>query len=134
MNYGAPATAGGVSAMKTEWSWHARIVRMSSAAVVFASLSGLSTAAVRQVAEATLSTPSEIGEGDGEVPFTIQDGYLIVVEARIGERRRVKFALDTGATYSVLRADLAKGLEIAHRPVRIFNLDGVLTQERVNVV
>jgi hypothetical protein len=67
------------------------------------------------------------------VPFTIVDGYLIVVEARIGERRRVKFALDTGATYSVLRANTGKGLENARQPVRVVNLDRVLTQESVNV-
>ena len=87
----------------------------------------------RQSAEAALQAFSEIGEGDSEVPFTIEDGYLIVVEARIGERRRVKFALDTGATYSVLRANTGKGLENARQPVRVVNLDRVLTQESVNV-
>ena len=91
------------------------------------------TAAGRQAGEPRLATSSGIESGDSEVPFTIADGYLIIVEVRIGELRRVKFALDTGATYSVLRAIPGKGLENARQPVRVFNLERVLAQERVNV-
>jgi len=76
---------------------------------------------------------SQRQERNGEVPFTVQDGFLIVVEVRIGGKRRMKFALDTGATHSILRSDLANGQEIARGPVRIVNLDRVLTQEVVEV-
>jgi len=119
--------------MNTEWFCHGRIVWMAVVPMVLASLGGSRPAEGRQTPRGTLQTLIETEEG-GEVPFTVVDGYLIVVEGRIGERSRVKFALDTGATYSVLRADLAKGLDTAHLPVRVVNLDKALTQERVNVV
>jgi predicted aspartyl protease len=106
---------------------------MAGAAIILLSSSGSSPVEGRQATEPTLATLSGIEEGDSEVPFTVADGYLIVVEARIGERHRVKFALDTGATYSVLRTDLAKGLEHACQSVRVVNLDSVLTQERVKI-
>jgi predicted aspartyl protease len=119
--------------MKTERLWFKRFVWLASVAMIFASLEGLSSAEGSQAVGATRPILSGTREGDGEVPFTLQDGYLIVVEARIGGRRRMKFALDTGATHSVLRAELAKGLELASRPVRIVNLDHVSTQEMVEV-
>jgi predicted aspartyl protease len=119
--------------MKTERFWHCRVVGMAMAAIVLASLGGSSLTVGRKIPRGTLPTLLETGESD-EVPFTIMDGYLIVVEARIGERSRVKFALDTGATYSALRADFAKGLDTAHLPVRVVNLNEVLTEERVNVL
>jgi predicted aspartyl protease len=119
--------------MKTERCRYRRIVWMAGAAIILVSSSGSSLVEGRQATEPTLATLSGIEEGDSEVPFTMADGYLIVVEARIGERHRVKFALDTGATYSVLRTDLAKRLENACQSVRVVNLDSVLTQERVKV-
>src|ERR1700682_3707026 len=107
--------------MKTEGLWYKRFFWLASAATMFASLGGLSSAEESQNDPATRST-SGSREGDGEVPFTVRDGYLIVVEARIGGQRRMTFALDTGATYSVLRSDLAKGQEFVRRSVRIVNL------------
>lgn len=64
-----------------------------------------------------------------ELPFKLHDGYLIVVEGRIGTREHLKFALDTAATHSVLRADLAEGLGIATHSTRIVNMDRVVRQE-----
>jgi hypothetical protein len=60
------------------------------------------------------------------------DGYLIVVEGRIGGREHLKFALDTGATSSVLRTALAKP-EFTRRTRRVVNLDRVLNEEVVDV-
>jgi hypothetical protein len=71
-------------------------------------------------------------EGSEVVPFTLSDGYLIVVEGRIGTHRHLKLLLDTGATHSVLRSDLAEPT-FARRPVRTVNLEQVLTQELVEV-
>ena len=71
--------------------------------------------------------------GSNAIPFTLRDGYLIVVEGRIGGNGHLKLALDTGATHSVLRSDLAKGQKFLRRPVRIVNLDRVLTQELAEV-
>lgn len=70
---------------------------------------------------------------EAEVPFTLEDGYLIVVQARIGQKNNVRFALDTGSTYSVLRADLAAGFEITRRRALVVNLEGLLSAEQVNV-
>jgi hypothetical protein len=119
--------------MKTERLWFKRFVWLASVAMIFASLEGLSSAEGSQAVGATRPILSGTREGDGEVPFTLQDGYLIVVEGRIGGQRRMKFALDTGATHSVLRSELARGLELASRQVRIVNLEHVLTQEMVEV-
>jgi predicted aspartyl protease len=119
--------------MKKEWPWRSRLVWMARAAMVLTSLGGSSPAEGRQSLSGVLPAILETGDS-GELPFTVVDGYLIVVEARIRDRSRVRFALDTGATYSVLRADFAKGLDTAHLPVHVVNLDAVLTQERVNVV
>src|SRR5215467_6219709 len=67
-----------------------------------------------------------------ELPFRLLDGYLIVVEGRIGEREHLKFALDTGATFSVLRTALARP-EFARRTRQVMNLDRVLNEEVVDV-
>ena len=67
------------------------------------------------------------------IPFTLRDGYLIVVEGRIGAHRHLKLVLDTGATHSVLRPDLAREQMSLRRTVRIVNLDHVLTQELAEV-
>jgi len=119
--------------MKTERFWFKRFVWLASMAMIFARLEGLSSAEGKQAVRKTQPTLSASGERDSEVPFTLQDGYLIVVEARIGGQRRMKFALDTGATHGVLRSELARGLEFAPRPVRIVNLEHVLTEEMVEV-
>jgi hypothetical protein len=87
-------------------------------------------------AQAPLAVPGEnsLGIEDSEViPFTLRDGYLILVEGRIGAHRHLKLVLDTGATYSVLRSDLAREQKFLRRPIRIVNLDHVLTQELVEV-
>src|SRR5215467_3523401 len=67
-----------------------------------------------------------------ELPFRLLDGYLIVVEGRIGEREHLKFALDTGATFSVLKTTLAKP-EFVRRARPVVNLDRVLKEEVVDV-
>jgi hypothetical protein len=119
--------------MKTERSWYTKLFWAARAATMFASLGGMSSAEQSQNVPAKRSTLPGNREGDGEVPFTVQDGYSIIVEARIGGQRRLKFALDTAASYSVLRSDLAKGQEFVDRPVRIVNLDRLVTQEVVEV-
>ena len=119
--------------MKMERFWCNRLVWLAGAATLFATFEGSSSAQGSQNVRAPRPILSRSWEGDGEVPFTVQDGYLIVVEARIGGQRGLRFALDTGATHSVLRSDLVKGQELAHQPVRIVNLDHVLTQQVVEV-
>jgi hypothetical protein len=67
-----------------------------------------------------------------EVPFRLIHGYLIVLEGRIGTHQHLKFALDTGATYSVLRRNLADP-QFQRRTLRVVNLGQVLTQEAADV-
>jgi hypothetical protein len=117
--------------MDTRWFQCERAARTAGAVVILAVLCGSGVAVVEETNTGATSAPDE--DGDSELPFTLEDGYLVVVEVRIGERRRVKFALDTGATYSVLRADLANGMDDAQRSVQVVNLESVLTQKRVNV-
>jgi predicted aspartyl protease len=105
---------------------------MAGVAMILAILGGSSPIDGKQNAKETLHAFLEMVEGDSKLPFTLVDGYLIVVEARIGIRHRVKFAIDTGSTYSVLRA--IHGTQKARQPVRVVNLERVLTQERVTVV
>ena len=61
----------------------------------------------RQSAKRTAQTQVGV-ETSGAVPFLLRDGYLIVVEGRIGAQGHLKLVLDTGATHSVLRPDWQK--------------------------
>jgi len=67
------------------------------------------------------------------IPFVLRDGYLIVVEGRIGPRQHLKLMIDTGSTHSVLRPDLAEHQERVQGRVRTVNLDQVLKQKLVEV-
>src|SRR5215472_1662641 len=68
-----------------------------------------------------------------ELPFELRQGYLIVVEGWIGGKGRVRLAVDTGATHSVLRSDLAERYVLARRSVNALNLDHLVTQEEVDI-
>lgn len=107
------------------------ILRIATVSIVLPGI-GRAQAPVT-VAGAAISTPSK-PEGSEVVPFTLSDGYLIVVEGRIGTRQHLKLLLDTGATHSVLRSDLEDERPYVRRPVRTVNLEGVLTQELVEVL
>ena len=56
-----------------------------------------------------------------EVPFQLYNGYLIVVEGRIGELTGLKFILDTGVTTSVLDSKIAAKLKLSGRPNHVLN-------------
>ena len=60
------------------------------------------------------------------------DGYLIVVEGRIGAHEHLRMALDTGATFSVLRARLASP-QYERQTLRVANIDQVVKQEAAKV-
>ena len=73
--------------MKRERLWWVRLgwIPRASAAIVL--LHGLSLAQIPE-AVGSESGPGQVGVGtSGVVPFTLRDGYLIVVEGRIGARR-----------------------------------------------
>jgi hypothetical protein len=119
--------------MKMEGFWFKRFVWLACMAMIVLGSESWSWAAGSKSSKTVRPTPPDSQEDDAEVPFTVQDGYLIVVEVRIEGQHRMRFALDTGATHSVVRSELAKGLASAPRPVHIVNLDRVLTQNMVEV-
>ena len=116
--------------MKREGIWREPLGWIPGVVTLIAFLVGLGRA------QARLAVLGENGPGNEHseaIPFTLRDGYLIVVEARIGAHGHLKLVLDTGATHSVLRPDLAKVQMVSRRTVRIVNLDHVLTQELAEV-
>lgn len=117
--------------MKTEKQWDRKFVLLAVAIVT--SFGASNSEEGGQSAEATQLAISGSCERDCEVPFTVQNGYLIVVEGRIGGQRRLKFALDTGATHSVLRTGVAKARESGQGSVRVVNLDHILRQGLLEV-
>jgi hypothetical protein len=119
--------------MKRERLWWVRLRWMPRAATALVLLHGLSGAQMPE-AVGSASGPGQVGvETSGAVPFMLREGYPIVVEGRIGAQGHLRLVLDTGATHSVLRSDLAKERMFLRRTVRIVNLDHVLTQELAEV-
>jgi predicted aspartyl protease len=118
--------------MKREWLWWGRFGRTQLLLILIFLESRSVAQALVAIAEGNGPELSGVEES-GEIPFTLYDGYLIVVEGRIGAQRHLKLMLDTGATHSVLRSALAKGKGFVRRPVRIVNLDQLLRAELVEV-
>lgn len=119
--------------MERERRWWVRLGRIPRASAAIVLLHGLSLAQMPE-ALGSESRSGQVGvKTSGAVPFVLRDGYLIVVEGRIGAQGHLKLVLDTGATHSVLRPDLAKEQMSLRRTVRIVNLDHVLTQELAEV-
>ena len=58
-----------------------------------------------------------------ELPFNLYQGYLVVVEGRIGPVKKLQFILDTGVTHSVVDQKLAATLHLPVRPAEIFNIN-----------
>jgi hypothetical protein len=58
-----------------------------------------------------------------EIPFALHLDYLIVIEGRIGPLTHLRFALDTGATRSIVDRKIADVLKLERRPGSVFNLD-----------
>jgi len=56
-----------------------------------------------------------------EMPFQLYNGYLIVMEGRIGDLTGLKFILDTGVTTSVLDSKIAAKLKLSGRPNHVVN-------------
>jgi len=117
--------------MKTGGRWGKKVVVLAVAMVTAFGTSN--SARGSQTCGATPGIPSGSPETDSQLPFVLYDGYLITVEARIGSLRRLRFALDTGATHSALRTGVAKGPALGRWPVRVVHLDHVLTQELLEV-
>jgi len=58
----------------------------------------------------------------GTIPFRLDNGFLILVEGRIGTQSNLRFLLDTGATISILDKKMAEKLKLVEfRPPESFN-------------
>jgi predicted aspartyl protease len=58
-----------------------------------------------------------------ELPFKFYEGYLVVVEGRIGPAKNLQFILDTGVTHSIVDQKLAATLHLPVRPAEVFNVN-----------
>jgi predicted aspartyl protease len=58
-----------------------------------------------------------------EVPFELRGGFLVVFEGRIAQLQKLKFVLDTGASYSVVDQRIARKLSLPRSVGRVFSFD-----------
>lgn len=58
-----------------------------------------------------------------DLPFKLYNGYLIVVEGRIGNLSHLKFGVDTGITHTTIDRRVAKTLPISPTSDRVVNFD-----------
>jgi hypothetical protein len=61
-----------------------------------------------------------------ELPMKVVGGYLLVIQASVGDRHALNFLLDTGATTSAIDRKLAEGLHLATRSSQMVNFDKTL--------
>jgi predicted aspartyl protease len=69
------------------------------------------------------STRVEPSSVRAELPFKLYEGFLYVVEGRIGPVGNLKFVLDTGVIHSVVDRRVAKRLQLALRPAQVLNVN-----------
>ncbi|PWT90606.1 MAG: hypothetical protein C5B56_05145 [Proteobacteria bacterium] len=67
------------------------------------------------------------------VPCEIYDGYLIVVPGRIGPLEGLHFALDTGATNTMIDKHIASALRLPRYPARALSLGKPTKTELANL-
>ena len=65
-----------------------------------------------------------------ELPFHLLSGTLIQVEGQIGAQAHLKFALDTGASISIVDSKIASKLSLSRQPTQTFNFDRMLTWQQ----
>jgi len=70
----------------------------------------------------------------GTIPFRLDNGFLILVEGRIGTQSNLRFLLDTGATISILDKKMAEKLKLVEfRPPESFNFGRKIAWQMSNV-
>jgi predicted aspartyl protease len=65
----------------------------------------------------------------GELPFKVSDGFLIVVEGRIGPLNKLKFILDTGTSHSVVDRKTADKLRLVRHANQASDFNHVIRVE-----
>ena len=77
---------------------------------------------------------AEATVGRGEIPFKLFGDFLIVMEGRIGDRGKLKFALDTGVTHSVIDHKLADRIPAPRRRLgKVLSFDKTINADWVEV-
>jgi predicted aspartyl protease len=66
--------------------------------------------------DARAATPGIEQNTSASIPFDLRDGFLIVVDGRIGAMEHLKFIVDTGASHTVVSQAIANRLSLARRP------------------
>jgi predicted aspartyl protease len=68
-----------------------------------------------------------------EIPFRLYNGFLIVVEGRIGNLNGLKFILDTGTSSSVLDRRIADKLHLSRQPYHVLNYAKIVDVESATI-
>lgn len=68
-----------------------------------------------------------------EMPFRLYNGFLIVVDGRIGNLNGLKFILDTGTTTSVLDTRVADKLSLPRHPNQVVNYGKTIGVETATI-
>jgi predicted aspartyl protease len=77
---------------------------------------------------------TEATDGRGEFPFKLFGGYLIVMEGRIGDHSKLKFALDTGVTHSVIDNKLVDRIPAPRRRLgKVLSFDKTINADWIEV-
>lgn len=66
---------------------------------------------------------AQVSAGNTEIPFVLENGFLIEFEGTIGTSTGLKFILDTGATHSIVDRNLAATLGVLPHTKRLFDFD-----------
>jgi len=83
----------------------------------FLAISVLFLGTIGSEAKTPISTVSN------ELQMQLYSGYLIVVEARVGDLQGLKFLVDTGATNTAIDRKLADRLGLAKEPGQLISID-----------
>ena len=81
----------------------------------------------------TRQPPADPTDTRNEIPFKLNGGYLIVVEGRIADLRKLRFVLDTGVTHSVIDRKLAGRISVTRHPGKVLNFDKTVPAEWAEV-
>jgi len=74
------------------------------------------------------------GIADGAaLPFRLSDGFLIMVQGRIGTQTNLRFILDTGATISIVDSRIADKLKLPCHPAESLSFDRKLAWQATTV-
>jgi len=77
---------------------------------------------------------AEATVGRGEIPFKLFGDFLIVMDGRIGDHSKLKFALDTGVTHSVIDHKLADRIPAPRRRLgKVLSFDKTINADWVEV-